>query len=127
MTAKKAFKNFADYLEPQPEIAREALRELRALILEAVPDATETMTYNVPAFKLIEGAGMQEQIMIAAFKKHSGLYPHPTTIEHFAGELSAYKTAKGTVRFPLGEPLPRDLIIRMVRYRKGMVDASAGK
>jgi uncharacterized protein YdhG (YjbR/CyaY superfamily) len=55
--------------------------------------------------------------MIARYKRHVGLYRHPTTIEKFAPELSAYKKGKGSVQFPLDKPLPQNLVVRMVKYR----------
>ncbi|MCW1966492.1 MAG: hypothetical protein KIH69_000045 [Anaerolineae bacterium] len=62
--------------------------------------------------------------MIAGYAKHVGFYPAPQTIEHFTAELSEYKSAKGSVQFPLNKPLPKDLIIRMVRWRKEMLQHS---
>ena len=110
--------NFNEYLELVPEKARQKLVELRDCILEAAPSAVPTMSYGVPAYALVTGGKLQEQIMVAGYKKHVGLYPHPTTIKHFHKELETYKTAEGTVRFDLDKPLPKDLIIQMIRYRK---------
>lgn len=59
--------------------------------------------------------------MIAGYKKHVGLYPHPITMQKFDSELSEYKRAKGSVQFPLDRPLPGELIIRMIKYRKGLL------
>ncbi len=55
--------------------------------------------------------------MIAGYQKHVGFYPNPTVIEAFSDELTAYKFAKGSIQFPLGKPIPKDLVIRMVKYR----------
>ncbi len=63
-----------------------------------------------------------EQIMIAGYKKHVGLYPHPTTMEKLDTELSAYKQAKGSVQFPLDKPLPKELIEKMIRYRMELLN-----
>ena len=60
--------------------------------------------------------------MIAGYKKHVGLYPHPTTMEKFEPELTEYKRGKGSVQFPLDKPLPKDLIIKMIKYRKKLLD-----
>ena len=109
--------NFSDYLADQPEKTREALVELRNLILEAAPQAIEIMNYNIPAFALVEGGKRDQQIMIAGYKKHVGLYPHPTVIERFADDLSDYKFSKGSIQFPLDQPLPEELIKAMVKYR----------
>lgn len=77
--------------------------------------------YNIPAFALIENGKREQQIMIAGYKTYVGLYPHPTTIEKFSKELSQYKKGKGSVQFPLNEPIPRELVIRMVKYRKELI------
>ena len=66
----------------------------------------------------------EQQIMIAGYKNHVGLYPHPSTMKHFEQRLTDYKRGKGSVQFPVSEPLPRELIIEMVRYRKALLDAS---
>lgn len=111
-------------MEDQPEACRDALRDLRAIILEAVPGAGETFNYNIPAFPLTAGGRREQQIMIAGYQKHVGLYPHPTTMEHFASQLAGYKKGKGSVQFSVAEPLPKVLILEMVRYRKSLVHSS---
>jgi uncharacterized protein YdhG (YjbR/CyaY superfamily) len=116
------YQNYREYLQEQPAETQSALEQLRACILEAVPDAEECINYNIPAFALIPGGKRDQQIMIAGFKKHVGLYPHPTTMEHFSAELSSYKQGKGSVQFPLGHDLPCELIKRMVLYRKNLID-----
>lgn len=79
---------------------------------EAAPDAKETISYGMPAYK-------QNRVLVyfAAYNKHIGFYPMPRAIEAFRNELSDFGTAKGTVRFPLDRPLPSGLIRRMVRFR----------
>lgn len=77
--------------------------------------------YGIPAFSLIDGGKREEQIMIAGYKKHVGLYPHPTTMEHFDKELSVYKKGKGSVQFPLKEDLPKELVVEMVKYRYELI------
>ncbi len=117
MSEKVEFKNVQEYFEAQPENAKKALLELKKCILKVVPNATELLNYNIPAYALIENGKRQEQIMIAGYKKHVGFYPHPTTMEKFDAELSEYKRAKGSVQFPLDKPLPKKVIIRMIKYR----------
>ena len=95
--------------------------ELRQIILEVVPDSEELLNYNIPAFTLFPGGKRDQQIMIAGYKKHVGLYPHPTTMEHFESELTPYKRGKGSVQIPLSEKLPKDLIIKMVQYRLNLL------
>ena len=121
MSSAEKFNSATDYFNAQPEKTRLALIELRRCILEIVPDAAELLNYNIPAYALIEGGKRDQQIMIAGYKKHVGLYPHPTTMEKFECELEGYKRGKGSVQFPLDEPLPTELIKRMIRYRLDLV------
>ncbi len=114
--------SFDEYLEGQSEEAKKVLLALRDHILTAVPSAIQLMNYNIPAFALIEGGKREQQIMIAGYKRHVGFYPHPTTMEYFWDQLDGYKKAKGSVQFPLSKPLPKELIIKMVKYRKGLID-----
>ena len=85
------------------------------------------MNYNIPAFALIKGGKREQQIMIAGYKKHVGFYPHSTTMEYFWDQLDGYKKAKGSIQFPLSQPLPKELIIKMVKYRKGLIDKEQKK
>lgn len=115
------YRDFNDYLYRQPEQCREQLSHLHRIILEEIPDAEELFNYNVPAFNLIPGGTREHQIMIAGYRKHVGLYPHSTTMEHFADQLEPYKRGTGSVQFPLDRPLPGELIRAMVKYRKALV------
>lgn len=117
MSGTTEFKTVNEYFESQPENTKKTLLELKDCILLAEPNATELLNYNIPAYSLIENGKREHQIMIAGYKKHVGLYPHPTTIEKFDSELSEYKRAKGSVQFPLDKPLPKELILRMIKYR----------
>lgn len=110
-------KTVEDYFNAQPENVRKTLLELKECILKAEPNAAELLNYNIPAYALVENGKREQQIMIAGYKKHVGLYPHPTTMEKFDSELSEYKRAKGSVQFPLDKPLPKELIERMIKYR----------
>lgn len=121
MPTSNNFPSITAYINSQPDATQVALQELRKIILEAAPDAIEMFNYGIPAFALVQGGKRDQQIMMAGYKKHVGLYPHPTTIEKFAFELKDFKQGKGSVQFPLDKPLPRELIIRMVRYRKGLL------
>lgn len=102
-----------EYIAGFPEAAQVLLREMRAIIASQAPEAVESWGYGVPAFDL---AGTH-MVYFAAFKHHVGLYPTPSGLEAFADELAGYATAKATVQFPLGEPLPEDLIRRIVQFR----------
>lgn len=107
-------KNIDDYIAGFPEEVRVLLEEIRKTIRNAAPEATEAISYQMPTFKLNGNL-----IHFAAFKNHIGLYPAPTGIEAFRKELSAYRGGKGSVQFPINDPLPLDLITRIVRFRAG--------
>lgn len=115
-TANK-FKSVNAYFNAQPEKTKQKLLELKECILKVVPNATELFNYNIPAYTLVEDGKREQQVLIAGYQKHVGFYPHPTTIEKFETELSNYKTGKGAVQFPLDKPLPKELIIKMIKYR----------
>lgn len=112
------FETIDDYIADQPQNVQRILRELRSIIKEAAPDAVEILNYKVPSFTLVPGGKRDQQIMVAGYADFVGFYPFPSTIAKFSDELSGYKQGKGSVQFPLNKPLPRDLIIRMVKFRK---------
>ena len=95
-----------------PADVRRILSELRQTIKEAAPEAEETINYQIPTFALNGNL-----VHFAAFPNHIGFYPTPSGMQAFKKELSAYKSAKGSVQFPLSEPLPLPLIRRIVEYR----------
>ncbi len=107
-----------DYIAQQPEASKAKLTQLRAIIMECVPEAEEGINYNIAAFALIPGGKRDQQIMMAGFKNHVGFYPGPQTISHFEQELKPFKTSKGAIQLSLKEPLPVDLIKKMVNYRR---------
>lgn len=107
-----------DYIANQSIEAQILLKELRNLIIEAAPNATELINYKIPSFTLVPNGKKEQQIMIAAYAKFVSFYPFPSTLEKFSNELKDYKLGKGTVQFPYNEPLPTDLIVEMVRYRR---------
>ena len=102
-----------EYIAGFPPETQAKLEEIRALIAATAPEATETISYAIPTFDL-EGKHL---VHFAGFAKHVGFYPIPTGMEAFKEELSAYKTGKGSVQFPLTDPLPVDLIRRVVEFR----------
>lgn len=108
-----------DYLSAFPEKTRKMLEELRTLIRKTVPEATEEISYQMPAYKLNGPV-----VYFAGYEKHIGFYPTPSGIEAFQSELRNYKWSKGAVQFPLDKPLPVDLIVRMVKFK---VEENAGK
>ena len=105
------------YIEQQPETVQLILQNIRDAIKAVAPDAEETMNYGIPAISLVKGGKRDSQIMFAAYKKHIGFYPFPSTIEHFRDELTGFKFAKGSIQFPLNKPIPFALISKMVQYR----------
>lgn len=109
---KKTPKNFGDYADRFPKDVRQLLQMMRLTIKRAAPQAKETISYGIPAFTL---DGML--VWFAAFQNHIGLYPRASAIAAFKKELSPYKKAKGSVQFPLDQPLPLALVRRMVKFR----------
>jgi uncharacterized protein YdhG (YjbR/CyaY superfamily) len=108
------------YVEGFSGDVRAALEQLRDLLRDAVPGATETISYGMPTFDL-HG---RHVLHFAGHTKHVGLYPTPSGISAFDAELSRYARGKGSVRFPLGEPLPTDLIRRIAAFRVAEVSAA---
>lgn len=100
------------YILTFPAEVQERLRALRATIRAAAPDAVETFSYKMPTFAL-----KGNLVHFAAFKNHIGFYPAPSGIAAFQEALSRYKGAKGSVQFPLDQPLPLDLVAEIVRFR----------
>ena len=110
--AKTKFKTVDEYLSAFPKPAKTLLQEMRAAIRKSAPGAEEVISYNIPAFK-------QQRILVwyAAHKEHIGFYPGSAGIEAFKKQVSAYKWAKGSVQFPIDQPLPLDLVSKMVKFR----------
>ena len=108
----RQFKTIDEYISMFPEDVRTILKNLRQTIREAAPEAQETINYQIPTFTLNGNL-----VHFAAFKNHIGFYPTPTGMEAFKDELSAYQGAKGSVQFPIDQPLPLPLIRRIVEYR----------
>jgi len=111
-TPKKGFKTIDEYIAAFPKNIQSILEELRQAIKESAPEAEETISYQMPAFKL---NGIL--VWFAAFKNHIGFYPKTSAIEAFKRELSDYEVSKGTIRFPLDKQIPLDLIKKIVKYR----------
>jgi len=106
------FSSIDEYIGTFPADIQTILQELRATIKAAAPEAEEKISYQMPTFYL-----KGNLVHFAAYKSHIGFYPSPRGIEAFREELSAYKGSKGAVQFPIGEPLPLELISRIVRFR----------
>lgn len=101
-----------EYIAQYPAEIREIMEKIRATIKEAAPTATEAISYRMPTFKL-----KGNLVHFAAHQRHIGFYPTPSAIIEFSDDLKSYKTSKGAIQFPLDEPMPFDLIRRMVEFR----------
>jgi len=108
----KSPKDIDDYIAGFPADVQKILRKIRATIRKAAPAAEEAIKYQIPTFVLNGNL-----ISFAAYKAHIGLYPAPRGAKELKNELAAYEGGKGTLRFPLDEPIPFDLISRVVKYR----------
>jgi len=108
----RQFKTMDEYINTFPKDVQRILNELRQTIKEVAPEAEETINYQIPTFTLHGNL-----VHFAAFENHIGFYPTPSGMEAFKQELSAYKGAKGSVQFPIDQPLPLPLIRRIVEYR----------
>jgi len=112
MTPRVKYSSIDEYISGFPEETQKLLRQVRASIKEAAPEAAETISYGIPTFTL---AG--NLVHFAAFKNHIGFYPTSSGIEKFKEELSIYEGAKGSVKFPIDKPLPLGLISKIVKFR----------
>ncbi len=111
--ANTNFQSIDEYIGSQPISVRPVLEQVRDVIRKALPGAVETISYQLPAFK-IDGRLV---IWFAGWKKHYALYPGARAPEVFAKELEPYELSKGTVRFPLDKPVPVKLITRLAKFR----------
>lgn len=101
-----------DYIAGFPPGVQKLLRKVRATVRKAAPGAEEGISYRIPVFRF-----HGDVAYFAAFKKHIGLYPRVSGIRKFKKELSGYQSAKGSVQFPLEQPIPYGLIGRIVKFR----------
>jgi uncharacterized protein YdhG (YjbR/CyaY superfamily) len=107
-----AFENIDQYIAEFPAETQKLLQQLRTVIRETAPLAVECISYQMPAYKM-----KRVLVYFAAYKGHIGFYPSGSGIAAFQHEFGPYKWSKGAVQFPLGVPLPVDLITRIVQYR----------
>lgn len=108
---EKTSKAVDDYIARFPTDVRRRLKQMRATIRKAAPGATETISYSIPAFKT-----NRMLVWYAAFSNHIGFYPGAGGVAHFKNELSSYRFAKGSIRFPFDEPLPLALVTKIVKF-----------
>jgi len=102
-----------EYIAGFPDNIQQILNQVRATIQNAAPDAEESIGYGMPAYKLCG----RPLVYFAGFKNHIGFYATPTGHLAFANELSKYKQGKGSVQFPIDQPMPLDLISQIVEFR----------
>jgi uncharacterized protein YdhG (YjbR/CyaY superfamily) len=106
-----------DYLQQFEGIVRERLEQLRTFVHTQVPDSAESISYGLVGYKL----SGKPLVYFGGFKNHIGFYATPNGHEAFREEFSKFKQGKGSVQFPLDEPLPVDLIKRVIAYRKTQI------
>jgi uncharacterized protein YdhG (YjbR/CyaY superfamily) len=109
---KLQYKTIDEYIKTFPVDVQNILEKMRQTIRKAAPEAIETISYQMPAFKLNGNL-----VYFAAHKNHIGFYPTSSGIEAFKNELSPYVWSKGAVQFPTNKPIPYDLVSRIVQFR----------
>jgi uncharacterized protein YdhG (YjbR/CyaY superfamily) len=109
---QKAANSIDEYIAQFPADIQKKLLEIRSIIHAAAPNATEKISYQMPTFFLNGNL-----VHFAAFKNHIGFFPTPSGITSFEEELAPYRTSKGTMQIPLDQPIPADLITRIVKFR----------
>ncbi len=107
------FKNTDEYISSFPKEVQKLLEQVRMTIKQNAPDAEESISYGMPAFKL----NGKPLVYFAGYEHHIGFYATPSGHTEFAEELSKYKQGKGSVQFPINEALPLKLIARIVKFR----------
>jgi uncharacterized protein YdhG (YjbR/CyaY superfamily) len=119
---KEGYSTIDEYIAQFPKEIQEILQKIRQLIHENAPDATEAISYQMPTFKM-----KTNLVHFAAFQKHIGFYPTPSGIVEFKAELAPYESGKGSIQFPLTQPIPYDLIKKIVIFRVEEVKAKNRK
>lgn len=104
--------NFEQYFAAFPQATQKILQQVRETIQKAAPQATEKISYAMPTF-FLEG----NLVHFAAYANHIGFYALPSGNEAYQKEISKYKSGKGSIQFPIGEPMPLDLIVKIVTFR----------
>ncbi len=112
-TPKNQFETIDGYIKSFPKDVQPILEKMRRTIKKTAPGAVEAISYQMPTFKL-NGKNL---VHFAGYKNHIGFYPVPSSIAAFKKELSIYKQGKGSVQFPLDQPIPYDLVEKIVAYR----------
>jgi uncharacterized protein YdhG (YjbR/CyaY superfamily) len=120
MTHNEKPKTIDEYISAFPDDIQTVLEKIRQTIRRTAPDAVESISYGMPAFKLKS----KPLVYFAAWKNHIGFYPTSSGTAAFKDQLSAYKSSKGAVQFPLDKSIPYDLIERIVLFRMDEIQAT---
>jgi uncharacterized protein YdhG (YjbR/CyaY superfamily) len=107
------YRDVDSFIGSFPDEVQQHLHKIRAIIKEIAPEASESISYGMPAYKLCG----KPLVYFAAFDKHIGFYATPSGHEAFAEQLSKYKQGKGSVQFPLNQPIPFNLIRQITEFR----------
>jgi len=110
--AKTDYRSIDEYISTFPPATQKKLQEMRRIISSAAPHAVEKISYQIPTFFLFGNV-----VHFAGYDRHIGFYPTPDGISRFKNDLKAYKSAKGSVQFPLDDPLPAETITNIVKFR----------
>lgn len=120
---KEPLKTVDEYIGNFPQETQKILQRIREIIQKSAPESIENIGYGMPAYKL----NGKPLVYFAAFKNHIGFYATPNGHAAFAEELSKYKQGKGSVQFPIDQPMPFELIEKIVKFRVGQNLSNAGK
>src|SRR5467141_1631527 len=120
---KSKLRTIDEYIETFPKEVQPILEKVRQTIRKAAPKAVESISYQMPTFKL-NGKGL---VYFAGYKSHVGFYPIPSGVEAFKKELSPYKQGKGSVQFPIDKPIPYDLVGSIVQFRVKETQKAPGR
>lgn len=108
----KTFTDINEYISEFPDEIKAVLEQIRETIQQAAPGAKEAIRYGMPTFVLNGNL-----VHFAAYKNHIGFYPAPSGIDEFIEELAVYRTGKGTIQFPINQPIPFNLVKKVVEFR----------
>jgi uncharacterized protein YdhG (YjbR/CyaY superfamily) len=117
-TSNQAYGSVDEYIATADDKVQKILQRIRADIKKAAPRAVEGIAYGMPAYKL----NGKPLVYFAAFPKHIGFYATPQTHEDFSDELAKYKQGKGSVQFPIDQPIPYELISKMTAYKAKILE-----
>jgi uncharacterized protein YdhG (YjbR/CyaY superfamily) len=113
----KSFNTFDEYISQSSDEVQDILKKIRTIVLTVAPEAVESISYGMPAYKL----NKKPLIYFAAFKNHIGLYATPDGHKAFEKELAGYKQGKGSVQFPLDQEMPYSLIEEILVFKRNQV------